>query len=829
MRGKILWAAVLTWIAFCPSSVMAQGSGGLLEEIGQALFGPRRPAPQSANHRPLGPKPTTRSYSTQPRPTSHSGSSQAVAARPSVESSAKDDDWLSISDLDSLPAEVTTPNSPGSSERTGILLPGTASLHERLSAIRGSTSGQSAKVSSSSQISPGSPAPARTASVPSTASARRSLSTAQHSPAAAKPTPTLAKPLSAKPLSDTGIRTPRLSYSEYPEGHGAAPGGAEAAGRPRSSDSRTALQAAVANPRVASRTTLGDETRPQRTEPQTATARQEDPSSTNGEMDGTAVSDSSHVRAAQVSPAAASHGNGNLLFTRQGPLLSVETAGPRRIAVGKQSTYEVAIQNAGQVAAEQVVVTVDLPAWADTLGMEPSTGTTESVNASGDDPRPLRWMIPRLEASGREKLVLKIVPRESRPLDLSVKWDYTPVASQAVIEVQEAKLSMELHGPREVSYGKPEIYRLEITNTGNGDAEQVLLSLFPMGPSESPPATHQFGTLAAGDKKAVEVELTARHTGTLTIKVDAQAAGGTEAHLAEKILVRKAGLAVAVEAPAVQYVGSDATYRIRVSNPGNAPTKGIRVTADLPPEVKYVSSVPSGQLDPSRGKLTWAAEDLSPGGETVYLVNCNLHTPGSVRLNVAASADDDLLARGEGETQVDAIADLALNVSDPSGPVAVGKDAIYEIQVQNRGTKSAENVEVVVYFSHGIEPTSADGGENRIGPGQVVFDPISSLAAGQSLVLKIHARADAPGNHVFRAEVHCKSLGTRLVSEETTHFYSIAGTPSTGNPTATANPPATENPAPAADTSGTHRTADRRGDLALTPDPQLPTPAPPKN
>jgi len=37
--------------------------------------------------------------------------------------------------------------------------------------------------------------------------------------------------------------------------------------------------------------------------------------------------------------------------------------------------------------------------------------------------------------------------------------------------------------------------------------------------------------------------------------------------------------------------------------------------------------------------------------------------------------------------------------------------------------------------------------------------------------LKVRARAEQPGNHVFRAEVHCKPLGTRLVSEETTHFY----------------------------------------------------------
>jgi hypothetical protein len=39
---------------------------------------------------------------------------------------------------------------------------------------------------------------------------------------------------------------------------------------------------------------------------------------------------------------------------------------------------------------------------------------------------------------------------------------------------------------------------------------------------------------------------------------------------------------------------------------------------------------------------------------------------------------------------------------------------------------------------------------------------------------KIHAKAEAAGNHVFRAEVYCQPLGTKLVSEETTHYYGSA-------------------------------------------------------
>jgi uncharacterized repeat protein (TIGR01451 family) len=502
----------------------------------------------------------------------------------------------------------------------------------------------------------------------------------------------------------------------------------------------------------------------------------------------------------------------NLLFTRQSPVLKVETAGPRRITVGRESSYEVSIQNSGQIGAEQVVVMIDLPDWADVLGAQASTGATNTVPANDQSPRQFRWKVGRLEANGREKLILRIVPRQSRPFDLAVRWDYTPVSSQTMIEVQEAKLAMQLHGPREVLYGKPEVFRLEISNLGNGDAENVALTLAPME-SENPPATHQFGTLGAGEKKSIEVELTARHTGTLTIKVDARADGGAEAHLSENILIRRANLQVAVEAPPMQFVGTPLTYRIRVSNPGSAAAQNVQIAATLPADAKYVSSIQGGQLTTDRRKVVWTANNLAPGNEAVLQLTTSPQKPGASRLDVLATADGELMASGDVTTQVEAVADLALSVSDPQGPVPVGEEAVYEIHLQNRGTKSAENVEIVAYFSNGVEPLSAEGGRHRLGPGQVMFDPIPTVAAGQNLVLKIRARADQPGNLVFRAEVYCKPLGTRLVSEETTLFYSGAAAQSPTNASATPQySPETE--------ASEQATAPSREPAAATPQPR---------
>ena len=45
------------------------------------------------------------------------------------------------------------------------------------------------------------------------------------------------------------------------------------------------------------------------------------------------------------------------------------------------------------------------------------------------------------------------------------------------------------------------------------------------------------------------------------------------------------------------------------------------------------------------------------------------------------------------------------------------------------------------------------------------------LNAGQELVYRIRAKADRAGVHMFRTEVTCPTLGTKLATDETTRFY----------------------------------------------------------
>jgi uncharacterized repeat protein (TIGR01451 family) len=339
------------------------------------------------------------------------------------------------------------------------------------------------------------------------------------------------------------------------------------------------------------------------------------------------------------------------------------------------------------------------------------------------------------------------------------------------VEVQEPKLMMALSGPEEILYGKSKIYKLTLSNPGNGDAENVQVNLQPIGRSTEAAAGHRLGTLRAGESKAIEVELTARQAGAITIRAQGFADGGLRAEVAQQVLVRRATLQIDVEAPRVKYAGTAGTYRIRVTNSGNALAQNVNLAALLPPEAKFISADGGARPDADHGKVSWTAGTLQPGAERIFEMHCSLHAPGENRVQFSAAADGSVHSSAASVTRVEAMADLKLEVRDPQGPIPVGEEAVYEVVIRNRGTKSAEDVELIVFFSEGLEATTVQGGSHEIGHGQVAFKPISVLQAGSESVLRIHARADKGGNHVFRAEVVCQSLETKLAAEETTRFY----------------------------------------------------------
>jgi uncharacterized repeat protein (TIGR01451 family) len=284
-------------------------------------------------------------------------------------------------------------------------------------------------------------------------------------------------------------------------------------------------------------------------------------------------------------------------------------------------------------------------------------------------------------------------------------------------------------------------------------------------------AVRQIGKMEAGAEQVMEVELTARQAGYLNVEALVVADAGLRVAARQRVLVRRAKLKVVATGPEMNYAGTVATYRFRLENPGNATAENIQIVASLPTGGEYRNCSDGGKLDPGGRRVVWKVHSLAAQNDQEFQVQVSLSHPGKNLFRVAVDAHDDLTASGEVATHVEALADLKLEVKDPRGPVPVEEETVYEVHISNRGTKAALGINVVAFFSQGIEPISVSGTEAEISAGQVVFQPIPKLASGSNVVYKIVARANQGGNHIFRTEVKCEEAGVRLVAEETTRFY----------------------------------------------------------
>lgn len=478
----------------------------------------------------------------------------------------------------------------------------------------------------------------------------------------------------------------------------------------------------------------------------------------------------------------------DLQITSRMPTLRMELVGPGSTQVGKAARYTIYANNEGDAPAQDVVVRLPLAGTVNLTKGESTAGEAE-VQAGTDGALSLVWTIPSLGPRGHETLQMQLVPSDGEGFDLALSWTCKPAVAAARVVVKQPQLALSLTGPGDMLLGEEKTFTLLVSNPGTGDATGVQVNLASGG---GKPQLVEVGAVPAGQQVEIPVQVAANQAGNLEIKATAKGDGELNADATANVLVRSAELALAVEGPQLKFAGAEATYVVVVANRGNAPADAASIAVQLPEEAKYLGGVDGAAT--AKGSVKWNVGIVPPGAEKSYEVRCQLMAEGPNRLIARAEAKHGAAVEGEAITEVEAVADLKLSVNDPAGPSPVGDEVVYEIQVMNRGTRAATQVKVLMQFGNGIEPASVVGGKGKIVPGQVVFDPIPSLDAGEQVTVKVKAKAEKAGTHQFRVEVTTSEDGTRLVSEGTSRFFAERGSA----------PPATD------------RTATK---------PQLPTPA----
>lgn len=447
------------------------------------------------------------------------------------------------------------------------------------------------------------------------------------------------------------------------------------------------------------------------------------------------------------------------------PKVKLFVSGPPSLQVGRSVPYEVLVRNEGNELLSGVIVSMVVPASVKSSLPVATAGEFDSEkDAQGVET--LLWHVTDLAPTQARVFRVNLEATKPEHFAVDVEWTVLPQTGKIEVAVQQPQLNLSLEGPSQVLWGKPEVYRLRVRNPGNADVKdvQVKLAAESYGSNQS-----KIGDVPAGGEKVVEVELTFQQSGM--IKLSGAAESSTQALQADaaiEVAVEQIDLAVEWNGPSEQFMGSVTEHAVVVTNRSRIAADNVNCSATIPSGFKVVS-MPSG-ASINGSQVTWTAARLNPNAPQAFDFALQALDAGDTKLLSNVTSSGGGKASTELAVKVESISDLKLTVTDPIAPAPVGQDVVYDLTIVNRGSKAANAVQILAQFSNGIEPIRAEGSVGRILPGQVVFEPIPTIAPGQQITLRVVAQASEPGMHRFRAELQCEEGDTQLVEEESTRY-----------------------------------------------------------
>jgi len=454
------------------------------------------------------------------------------------------------------------------------------------------------------------------------------------------------------------------------------------------------------------------------------------------------------------------------------PIVEIETLGPKNLVVGQESTFKVRARNVGSVAARKLVVTTDLPETVAVADVDAKIGEaqikTRDVGFDGESRRCV-WEVGTLDAGASAELELTMTPQKRSAFELVSRFECERASARTGVEVVEPILEARVEGRDAIEWGVEDKYRLRLRNVGNGDAQDVKLFV-STGETN---ATQHIGVLKAGEEKSIEMAVKTVLDDSISIDVRANGAYGVEAKATKKIAVLRGKLDVAVEAPELQFVDGEFEALVRVKNVGDAPLENVDVAAQIPASVEILACDGSARRNVEKGRVYWTVPLVRPNEEVVFKTLCRLTEKGDATFAVVGADQTGLTAQNETTVQVESIAVLAMRVNAPKDPVAVGKECVYELVIENNGTKDAAEIESGVFLGVGLKPIAVEGGLGTVSEAEskVIFRKIETLPAGERVVFRVRAQAIDAGNHKVQAMLQSIPEEARLMSEEMTYCY----------------------------------------------------------
>lgn len=450
----------------------------------------------------------------------------------------------------------------------------------------------------------------------------------------------------------------------------------------------------------------------------------------------------------------------------QQPAISIEKFSPSEIQVGKPATFELLVRNVGPIAAQNVVVSDQVPAGTQLVDVRP-----QPAQGSGGS---LVWQLGTMQPGEEKQIAIQVMPQAEGEIGSTAQVTFAAQATSRSI-CTRPQLTVEHTAPPKVLIGESLTIGITVANPGSGPAtgvtieEDVPAGLTHVAGSQ---LEYEIGTLRPGESKRLELSVKADKPGLIENTIVAKGEGNLLASHKVQIEVIAPQLEVDVNGPKKRFLERQATYTVSIANPGTAPARDVELVAYLPRGMKFIESDSQGTYDVAQHAVFWSLEELPPAKAGSVKLTTLPVEPGEQRLRIEGRADLGLAVAGEQTVQVEQSAELLHTVKDADEVIEVGSETSYEIRVTNTGTKAATNVSVTAILPAGMQGLSGEGPTRAAGDAtQIVFEPLAKLAPQEEVIYRVQVQGVAPGDHLVRVQLSSDEWPTPVTREESTRVY----------------------------------------------------------
>jgi uncharacterized repeat protein (TIGR01451 family) len=267
----------------------------------------------------------------------------------------------------------------------------------------------------------------------------------------------------------------------------------------------------------------------------------------------------------------------------------------------------------------------------------------------------LSWFVARLPPGQSRtieyQLLAKEVGKQCNKVSATAEGGLRD-EKEICVMVGEAKLDLNMTGPKRRYLNVPASYQITVRNPGSAPVTNLTIT-DPLpgkttfvrasegGQLVSNQVQWSLGALGPGESRTVEVALRAQAIGPISNQATAQADRGLMKQAAvDTDFVGEPALSLEVEDSEDPVAfGGATTYTITVRNPGTKPVTKVQIVAIVPAQMAVTRAAGAADHRRDGQKITYEPLTLQAGGEARYQIEVKALQAGDVRFKVELTAD----------------------------------------------------------------------------------------------------------------------------------------------------------------------------------------------